>query len=62
MSAGFVDNINNHIREKVFVHTDRNYYMCGEILWFKTYITNAANNHLLSLSKVVYVEVLNSRH
>src|SRR6185312_3597760 len=41
---------------------DRNYYVCGEILWFKTYVTNASNNKPLSLSKVVYVEILNSRH
>ncbi len=62
ISAGFVDKVSTHIREKVFVHTDRNYYVCGEILWFKTYVTNASNNQPLSLSKVVYVEILNSRH
>ncbi|MGN6530258.1 MAG: hypothetical protein ACTHK0_00715 [Ginsengibacter sp.] len=62
MNADFANNISTGIREKVFVHTDRNYYVCGEILWFKTYVTNAANNQPLSLSKVVYVEILNSRH
>jgi hypothetical protein len=61
MSAGFINNA-NHLQEKVFVHTDRSYYVCGEILWFKTYVTNAANNHPLSLSKVIYVEILNSHH
>jgi hypothetical protein len=62
MNAGFVNNISNKIHEKVFVHTDRSYYVGGEILWFKTYVTNAANNQPISLSKVVYVEILNSRH
>ncbi len=52
----------NHLREKIYVHTDRSYYLCGEILWFKTYLTNAADNHPLSLSKVIYVEVLNKLH
>ncbi len=59
---GFANNSSNYIGEKVFVHSDRNYYVCGEILWFKTYVTNAANNHPLSLSKVIYVEILNNRH
>lgn len=48
--------------EKIYIHTDRSYYFCGNILWFKTYLTNAANNRLLSLSKVVYVEVLDKLH
>ena len=32
-----------HLKEKVYVHTDRNYYLCGEILWFKAYVENAIN-------------------
>lgn len=51
-----------HLQEKVFVHTDRSYYVCGEILWFKAYVENAINNHPLSVSKVVYVELLNKDH
>ena len=62
MIAGFVNHISNHLQEKVYVHTDRNYYLCGEILWLKTYVTNAANNKPLSLSKVVYVEIINKLH
>jgi hypothetical protein len=62
MIAGFVNHISNHLHEKVYVHTDRNYYLCGEILWLKTYVTNAANNKPLSLSKVVYVEIINKLH
>lgn len=48
-----------HLKEKVYLHTDRNYYLCGEILWFKAYVENAINNHPLTVSKVVYVELLN---
>jgi len=60
--ASFVNNVSNHLHEKVYVHTDRSYYLCGQILWFKAYITNAASNELLSLSKVAYVEILNQQH
>ena len=49
----------NHLREKVYVHTDRDYYLAGDILWFKSYVENATDNKPLSLSKIVYVEVLN---
>ena len=62
MRAGFVNNVSNHLQEKVYVHTDRSYYVCGDILWFKAYITNAASNKPLSLSKVAYVEILNNQH
>jgi hypothetical protein len=51
-----------HLKEKVYLHTDRNYYLCGEILWFKAYVENAINNHPLTVSKVVYVELLNKEH
>jgi hypothetical protein len=51
-----------HLEEKVYLHTDRSYYLCGEILWFKAYVEDAKNNEPLSVSKVVYVELLNSSH
>jgi len=51
-----------NLQEKIYVHTDRSFYLCGEVLWFKAYVTNAFNNQPLSLSKVVYVDVLNTLH
>lgn len=49
------------VQEKIFVHTDKNAYMTGEILWFKAYAVDAAYHKLLGLSKVVYVDVLDDR-
>ena len=33
--------------EKVFIHTDRAVYAAGEDFWFKTYVTNGQDNHLI---------------
>lgn len=52
----------NHLQEKVYLHTDRSFYICGEILWFKAYVEDGTNNQPLSVSKVVYAELLNSSH
>lgn len=49
----------HHLREKVYLHTDRHTYLCGNILWFKAYVVNAIDNKPLNLSKVVYVELVN---
>lgn len=45
--------------EKVHVHFDKPYYAVGDTLWFKTYL----NRNLAEYdpSKIVYMEVLNSR-
>jgi hypothetical protein len=46
------------IQEKIYLHTDKNFYQTGEIIWFKAYAVDAFFNKPLDLSKVVYVEVL----
>jgi hypothetical protein len=46
------------LQEKVFVHTDRNSYIAGEIMWFKVLCLTEDNSKMLSLSKVAYIEVL----
>lgn len=50
----------NFVTEKIFVHTDKNFYVAGEIIWFKLYNVNATDNTPLSLSKVAYVEIIDS--
>ncbi|MEO8721052.1 MAG: hypothetical protein ABI297_06475 [Ginsengibacter sp.] len=51
-----------NLHEKIYVHTDRSFYLSGEILWFKAYLIDASNNQPLSLSKVIYIEVLDKMH
>ena len=46
--------------EKIYAHTDKNYYLAGEILWFKLDNTDATFHKPADLSKVAYVELLDS--
>lgn len=52
--------VSDNYQEKVFVHTDRDFYLSGETIWFKVYNTAAATNKLSTLSKIVYVEIINA--
>lgn len=45
--------------EKIYLHLDKPYYAVGDTIWFKSYLTS--HHQLSALSKVVYVEVLNSQ-
>ncbi len=46
------------IEEKLFAHTDKEFYLAGEIVWFKLYVVDAAGHQPLGLSKVAYVELI----
>jgi len=46
--------------EKVYLHFDKPYYAVGDTIWFKAYITIDVHQPSL-VSKVVYVDVLNSK-
>jgi hypothetical protein len=47
-----------YIQEKIFVHTDKEFYLAGEICWFKCYMVDASGNRPLDLSKVAYLELM----
>lgn len=48
----------NNTQEKLYVHTDRDFYLAGEIIWFKVYNTNPLSNKPLDLSKIAYIELM----
>ena len=48
----------NTVQEKIFVHTDRNFFVTGEVLWMKIYCLESGSNIPLDLSKVAYAEVM----
>ncbi len=51
-----------NLQEKLFVHTDKAFYMTGEIIWFKIYATDAFRNRPLDLSKISYVELISKEN
>ncbi|HVM86720.1 MAG TPA: hypothetical protein VMT76_00935 [Puia sp.] len=48
-----------HVQEKIYAHTNKAFYVAGEILWFKLYLVDATLNKPIDLSKVAYVEIIN---
>lgn len=45
-------------QEKVYLQTDKPYYVAGESIWFKGFLVNATTHQPNTLSKFIYVELL----
>jgi hypothetical protein len=58
IQAAFLGYNNRSLTEKIFTHTDKDFYLAGEIVWFKLYVVNSEDNKPFDLSKVAYVEIL----
>lgn len=54
----FIHSQTNIPFEKIFVHTDKDFYLAGEILWFKLYYADGNMNKPLDLSKVAYLDIV----
>jgi len=50
------------LKEKLYVHVNKDFFLTGEILWFKVYNVEGASHVPLNLSKIAYVEILDSKH
>ncbi|MFN8242350.1 MAG: hypothetical protein U0X39_16565 [Bacteroidales bacterium] len=58
----FMSYIDKYPWEEVYLQTDRPEYISGEEIWFSTYLINRKDNSPSELSRIVYVELLNSRN
>lgn len=47
-----------NLQEKIFIHTNHDFFLTGETLWFKIYCTEGALHYPLNQSSVGYVELL----
>jgi hypothetical protein len=50
------------LSEKLYVHTDKNFYTAGEIIWFRIYQLDSALSKTRLSSKVAYVELLDDHN
>ena len=55
----FVKQSVNAPQEKAYLQTDKPYYCAGEDIWFKGYLVNAMTHIPKSLSRYLYVELIN---
>lgn len=46
---------------KIFIHTDKEQYLAGELLWFKTYLLEPGSNRPLHQEAIIYVELFNNK-
>ncbi|MGB4399225.1 MAG: hypothetical protein WBJ10_07640 [Daejeonella sp.] len=60
LKARFSEFTNKAYQEKIFLHTDKSFYNSGDLLWFKAYVVDGSTHKPSDLSKVAYVEILDS--
>ena len=61
-----MDTLNNRVleqlvlfpQEKIYVHTDKPYYIVGENIWFRAHIVNASVHQPSILSRYIYGELI----
>ncbi len=46
-------------QEKVHVMTDKQHYVCGDTIWFRGFVVDAATHKEVSASRYLYVELVN---
>ncbi len=62
VKAKFDYYLQNNFQEKLFIHTDKDIYVAGEIIWFKMYNVEAYTHKAAGLSKVAYIEVIDAEN
>ncbi|MES2426496.1 MAG: TonB-dependent receptor, partial [Bacteroidota bacterium] len=48
-------------QEKVYLQTDKPYYVLGDTIWFKGYVTIGSRHQLSALSGSLYVDLINEQ-
>ena len=46
-------------QEKIYIHTDKPYYISGEKIWFRAHLVDAVTHIPVPVSRHVYVELIN---
>jgi hypothetical protein len=48
--------------EEVYIHTDRDEFIAGEVMWFKAYLIDRLSSKPSSSGSIVYLELVNSEN
>lgn len=65
--SSLVDSIQNRFKdqlmlfpqEKLYLHTDKSVYIAGDTIWFRAHVVDAATHIPATVSRCVYVELIN---
>lgn len=49
-----------YLPEKIYIHTDRTFYVTGDYLWLKVVTVDGVDHRPFSLDRVAYVEILDA--
>lgn len=53
-------NSDKAVQEKIYLHTDNTCYFVGDTIWYKAYVVRADDLRYTDMSRILYVELLNS--
>lgn len=56
-----LENYEKEYPEKVYVQTDKPYYVTGDDIWFTSYLVNGITHTKSDKSRVIYVELINEQ-
>jgi len=59
--AGFKKYLAELPQEKIYLHLDRPYYTNGDTIWVKAYLTEGAMHLPSSISRTIYLELINDQ-
>ena len=57
----FESYLTGHPADKVYLHLDKDLYLAGEYIWFKSYVLDGFSHFLLPGERNVYVEMIDTR-
>lgn len=47
-----------NLQEKIYLHTDKDFYLAGETIWFKAYLVDVFFHKPLAISRIAYIDVI----
>lgn len=47
--------------EKIYLHTDREYFFTGETIWLKAYLTDSRSGRLIPGAENIYIQLINDK-